>query len=346
MKIKMFYPCSWTQKVINDTRTVKNFTSSNKDGSAIISNLILIPTPSLLNKEQFEFAMSTSQLKKMMNKGEVKAIQRLQFDNFEGAEILVKTETEGYYSYSFHYYMYSNKGLMVLNYFVGSQNDTKASAIFNQSKSLFRELAKKTTLLNPLPNQGVTVRSSKPTYQEWVKANPTDTDKSSSNAKIEGSLYRNTKYSFRIRFIDNWEIRKGDSKLTVIKSVQSDSGKSFLVLVSDYPSLKLKDGEITDKQLQEDKKNAIQICRAMNMELQHYKIVKGYLNNFPASIATFSANARSQTKIVAYKYKHISCFKKGLLYNLTISMPSVFWTSEEDKRIDRVIESLVFEENM
>ncbi len=113
MKLKMFYPCSWTQKDINDTRTVKNFSTPYKDGYLITSNLILIPTPQLLNKEQFEFSMSTPQLKKMMNgKGEVQAIQRLKFDNFDGAEILVKTVNDGMYHYSVHYYMYSNKGLM------------------------------------------------------------------------------------------------------------------------------------------------------------------------------------------------------------------------------------------
>ncbi len=141
--------------------------------------------------------------------------------------------------------------------------------------------------------------------------------------------------------MDNWEIRKGDSKLTVIKAVQPDSGKSFLVLVSDYPNFKLKEGEITDKQLQEDKINAIAIFKSKNMTPQNYQVVKGYLNNFPASIATFTTEVKSQTDVLTYKYKHISCFKGGLLYNLTISMPSVFWTNDENKRINRVIESFV-----
>ena len=306
MKIKMFYPCSWTNKDINDTRTIKNFTSTYKNDCITTSNLILIPTPQLLNKEQFEFSMSTPQLTKMMKgKGEVQEIHRLNFDNFDGAEIYVKTMNSGFYYYSVYYYMYSNKGLMVLNYFIGSESDNKAVSEFNKNIRMFRKLAQKTTLLNPLPNQGLTTsNTTKPTYQEWAKTNPTETDKSSSNDKIEGSLYRNTKYSFRIRFIDNWEMRKGDSKLAVIKSVQPDSGKSFLVLVSDYPNFKLEDEEITDIQLQEDKKNAIQIFRTMNMEPLNYQVVKGYLNNFPASIATFSTIAKSQTKIVAYKYKH------------------------------------------
>ncbi len=112
-------------------------------------------------------------------------------------------------------------------------------------------------------------------YQEWTKKNPTKTDKSLSNDIIEGSLYRNTKYSFRIRFIDSWEIRKGDSKITVIKSVQIDSGKSLLVSVSDYPNFKLKKGEITDQQIEEDKKNVMSLFTAKNITPVKLKIVKG-----------------------------------------------------------------------
>lgn len=344
MKLKISYPCNWKQRDINDTRTVKNFSSSYKDDFLIISNLILIPTPQLLNKEQFEFSMSDAQLKKMMNgNGDVQAIQRLQFDNFDGAEIFVKSINEGMYYYSFHYYMYSNKGLVVLNYFVAADNDTKALSSFNKNKSMFRELVKKAKLLNPLPNQGVTIGSSKPTYQEWVKSNPTKTNKSSSNDEIEGSLYRNTKYSFRIHFLDNWEIGKGDSKIAVIKSVQPDSGKSFVVLVSDYPNFKLKDGEIADEQLADDKKNMIAAFKNMNMIPENFDLIKGYLNNYPATIATFSTVIKIQTKVETYNYKHISCFKNGMLYNLTISMPQRYWDNEENMRIDRIIESFVFE---
>lgn len=344
IKIKIYYPCNWTQRDINDARTVKNFTSPYKDEYLITSNLILIPTPQLLNKEQFEFSMSESQLKKMMNgKGLVQTIRRLQFDNFDGAEIFLKTLSEGVYYYSFHYYMYSNKGLMVLNYFVAADNDSKALSNFNKNKSMFRELAKKTTLLNPLPNKGVTSGSAKPTYQELTKSNPEQTNKYFSNDEIQGSLYRNTKYSFRIHFLDNWEIRKGDSKIAVIKSVQPDSGKSFVVLVSDYPNFKLNDGEISNEQLADDKINMIAAFKDINIVPENFDLVKGYLNNYPATIATFSTVIKIQTKIESYNYKHITCFKNAKLYNLTISMPQRYWDNEENKRIDRVIESFVFE---
>lgn len=80
--------------------------------------------------------------------------------------------------------------------------------------------------------------------QEWVENHPTVTDKSDTNDEIDGSLYRNNKYKFRIRFIDNWTFRKGDSKLTVIKSVQADSGKSISVIVEEYAGIKLQSSNL------------------------------------------------------------------------------------------------------
>ncbi len=344
MKIKMIHPCNWTKKDINDSRIVKNFTCQIEEGYLITSNLVLIPTPKLLNKAQFEFAMSTNQLMKMMaGKGEVQEINWLQFDNFDGAELQVKTIKNGIYYYSLHFYMYSNKGLMVINYFVTAESDAKALSAFNKNKSLFRKLVKKTVLLNPVPNQGVTTGSTKESLKEWTKSNLTNTDKSISNDIIEGSLYRNTKYSFRIRFFDNWEIRKGDSKTTIIKSVQPDSGKSILVLVSDYPNFKLPEGEMSDKEVEETKKILITMFKEWNMTPEGFKIIRGYLNNFPATISTFTIEEKSQTTIISYKYKQITCFKDGFLYNLTISMPQVFWTDKEDSRLNRVLESFVFE---
>ncbi len=57
-------------------------------------------------------------------------------------------------------------------------------------------------------------------------------DKNSTNEEIVGNLYRNTKYKFRIKFPESWEIKKGDSPNVLIKAANAD-GSSINILVKD-----------------------------------------------------------------------------------------------------------------
>lgn len=183
-------------------------------------------------------------------------------------------------------------------------------------------------------------------YQEWVENNPTSTEKSEANDEIEGSLYRNNKYNFRIRFIDNWTFRKGDSKSTVIKSVQADSGKTISVLVEDFPNFKLDNNILSQEELNQEKKRFVEHSKLQNVTPTNIEIHNGFLNNFPATIKTFNTIARSQTMELEYAHKQIHCISDGKLYNISISMPAVLFDAKENKRINRVIESFVFEKGM
>lgn len=180
-------------------------------------------------------------------------------------------------------------------------------------------------------------------YIELIKNNPTATDKSEINDVIEGSLYRNNKYKFRIRFPENWTFRKGDSKVTVIKSVQADSGKSFLVTIMDYPNFKLKSLILNEELIEEYQNNFPDILKHQNIVPFNLEIKKGFLNNFPAVLISFNAIQRSQEVQLTYIHKQIHCITNGILYNLTISMPDVFFDDEEKNRLNHVIESFVFE---
>lgn len=183
-------------------------------------------------------------------------------------------------------------------------------------------------------------------YQEWVEKHPTATDRSDANEEIEGTLYRNNKYKFHVRFIEGWSFRKGDSKTAVIKSVQADSGKSITLLVEDYPDMKLKNRTLNQQELSEQKLQFIEILKIQNIQPTNLKIENGYLNNFPALIITFNSIARSQTMEIEYAHKQIHCINDGRLYNIAVSMPNVLFDNKEIKRINRVIESFVFEKGM
>ena len=60
----------------------------------------------------------------------------------------------------------------------------------------------------------------------------TPTDKSPTNEEIVGNLYRNTKYKFRIKFPESWEIEKGDGPNVLIKAT-NENASSINILVKD-----------------------------------------------------------------------------------------------------------------
>lgn len=49
------------------------------------------------------------------------------------------------------------------------------------------------------------------------------TDKGTETSEVSGNLYRNTKYNFRIKFPENWDIKVGDGPNIVQKAVQGNN---------------------------------------------------------------------------------------------------------------------------
>jgi len=50
-----------------------------------------------------------------------------------------------------------------------------------------------------------------------------ETDKSTSTSQVSGNLYRNTKYNFRIKFPEGWEIQPGDGPNILQKAVKENN---------------------------------------------------------------------------------------------------------------------------
>lgn len=61
------------------------------------------------------------------------------------------------------------------------------------------------------------------------------TDKSEEYSEIDGSLYRNTKYKFRIKFPEGWTIMTGDGPNVVQKAVD-DSGANINIVIKELPA--------------------------------------------------------------------------------------------------------------
>lgn len=70
----------------------------------------------------------------------------------------------------------------------------------------------------------------------------TPANKDSINEEIVGNLYRNTKYKFRIKFPESWQIKKGDGPNILVKAT-SGEGSSINIYVKD---LGIELGDIDD----------------------------------------------------------------------------------------------------
>jgi len=60
------------------------------------------------------------------------------------------------------------------------------------------------------------------------------TDKSAQHSEINGNIYRNTKYHFRIKFPENWTIQQGDGPHIVQKAVFGNSTISIIAQEFDF----------------------------------------------------------------------------------------------------------------
>ena len=75
---------------------------------------------------------------------------------------------------------------------------------------------------------------------------------------------------------------------------------------------------------------------------KNVEIKAGYLDNFPAQIITYNFIKKSQLMEIEYFIKEIHCIKDGKLYNISSSVPVMFYNEDEEKKIDKVIFSFVF----
>lgn len=165
------------------------------------------------------------------------------------------------------------------------------------------------------------------------------------NIEVKENLYRNKTYKFRLRFPENWKNIEGDAQHTIAKFVQKDSGKSISIVAVPYKEND--ESNFADKIPPFILKEKFEsYMRKMNIEFSSINIENGYVNNFPANILFWKQVAKSGTREIDYIQKSYNWSKAGIAYNITIAMPKAFYTDKEIRRMERVIESFVFEDDL
>lgn len=164
----------------------------------------------------------------------------------------------------------------------------------------------------------------------------TPADKNPINEEIVDNLYRNTKYQFRIKFPEAWEIKKGDGPNILVKAT-SEEGSNINIYVKD---LGVELGDINDLISLDEWANSV------NESYPSAKIISKkeiYIDNRKAYFVQYSLN-----------YKALDHEIDGILYNVTlvnknfnysITAGSVESRFEGEKQIlDASIRTFVIEE--
>lgn len=164
----------------------------------------------------------------------------------------------------------------------------------------------------------------------------TPADKNPIHEEIIGNLYRNTKYQFRIKFPEAWEIKKGDGPNILVKATSSE-GSSINIYVKD---LGIELGDITDLISLDEWANSV------NEKFPSAKIIAKkeiYIDNRKAYFVQYSMNYKvldRETDGICY---NVSLINKN--YNYAITVGSKESKFESDKQIlDASVGTFVIEE--
>ena len=180
-------------------------------------------------------------------------------------------------------------------------------------------------------------------YSKFAEENPIRKDIVDSADELIRNYFKSYRYKFSINLINNWIIQKGDKNFPIaVQCHQQDSGKSIGVFIYDYPSINFAKGNSSANQLEQLKELVTKTMAKNGMESLNLNFSKGYLSNVEAIVATCNVMVKARGQEIEYFKKQIQCFNNGKLYNITVSCPSVFYTSTEANRTDAVIKSFQF----
>jgi hypothetical protein len=173
----------------------------------------------------------------------------------------------------------------------------------------------------------------------------TETDKSEINDVWVGSIYRNKKYHFRVKFPDNWEYDKGMSINTVARAFDREYGITLSVAIQQLPLVISDETDIYSKISSNEYKEFFRSTfeKAYNTKLEALTIDKSILNNRPAYMLKANYEMSSLDQTVTFMMKSITCLKDSKYYSVQIVIPADFYNEEIDQLFRSFVKSFIFE---
>jgi hypothetical protein len=153
LKIKLSYPCTWTQADGDRPHVVKKFSYNLGSGKSVIQSLTINKMPAEPSKQELAELFTQAGLKELASAtGTFVSGRKLKIDGVDCGEVVVKVKKESPVAtiniYFIQYYLVYKDKMINLSFAAGALTETEAKELFNSYKTLFQGLATNTVLLS------------------------------------------------------------------------------------------------------------------------------------------------------------------------------------------------------
>lgn len=347
LEFSIAYPKSYSLTNVKDKSVVKGFVSHEENIIYMVSlnkadhNFTSEEIINILSKENIEYTIrNVSTGCKIQNFTDDFSIDGkpscyIDYTNNLGNDL------SGLYRQ--YFLMYNNYFITINCAVINTGNDITKNAIekFNNYKVFFNSIVNSFKILEKGKNN-LSVNGYL-NFKNSVKS----IDKSIENDEWTDELYRNKKYNFRVQFPKHWEYDRGTAKYTIARSINRLAAASIPVTIIDYGNNSESKSDIFKAIPEEEFELQFmnEIFALENTKAENIELEKGYLDNFPAYIISFTTRISAGNKSEIFYNKQVQCLKNNILYNLSIVIPKDEWTNSMAITFNRVIESFKFEDN-
>lgn len=153
LKIKLSFPCKWTQAEGDRPHVVQKFSYGFQEGKSIIQGFTITKMPAELSKKEIADMFTQSGLKELASAtGTFVSGRKLKIDGIDCGEVIIKLKRESpiatIYLHFIQYYIVFKDKLINLSFAVGSKNEIETKKLFDDYKTLFQGLATNTVILS------------------------------------------------------------------------------------------------------------------------------------------------------------------------------------------------------
>jgi len=153
LKIKIAYPCIWTQANGDRPHVVKKFSYGFGDGSSIIQSLTISKMPATPSKKEIAELFTQEGLREMVKDlGTFISGRKVKIDGNDCGEAIVKVKRETpaatVYFYFIQYYLIYKDKMINIAFATGGKTETEAKKLYDKYKLLLQTLATNTVILS------------------------------------------------------------------------------------------------------------------------------------------------------------------------------------------------------
>jgi hypothetical protein len=153
LKIKLSYPCAWTQADGDRPHVVKKFSYNIGEGKSIIQSLTITKMPGEPSKKEIAEMFTQEGLKELASgTGTFVSGRKLKIDGIDCGEVIIKVKRESPVAtvnmYFLQYYLIYKDKIINLTFVAGALTESEAKTLFTSYKTLFQGLATNTVIIS------------------------------------------------------------------------------------------------------------------------------------------------------------------------------------------------------